>query len=131
MAIRHTLYGLKKSIGEVFMFYNPYHYNPHYDNPYHYLEVQQRVNRFFEHIDGNGASFTLNSGDSLSYVGDRWNDRISSVRVAPRTLVVLYEHINFTGSTKILENLRNRSRLFNIHEDFNDMVSSIKTFRLC
>lgn len=131
MAIRHTVYELQKSIGEMFMFYNPYDYNPHYDDPYHYVEVQHRVNRFFEHIDGNGASFTLNSGDRLSYVGDAWNDRISSVRVAPKTLVVLYEHINFTGRKKLLENSSNRSHLFNIHEDFNDITSSIKTFRLC
>ncbi len=120
----------------MFMIYNPYHYSPHYenpyyDNPYNYLDVQHRVNRFFEHIDGTGSSFTMNSGDRLSYVGDPWNDRISSVRVAPNTLVILYEHINFRGRKKILENLSNRSHLFNIHKDFNDITSSIKTYRLC
>ncbi|MGM2748643.1 hypothetical protein BK718_03320 [Bacillus thuringiensis serovar andalousiensis] len=103
----------------------------YYNNPYEYNDdIRQYVNRFYEHIDGQGMSFTLNSGERLSYVGDPWNDRISSVLVAPKTLVILYTHINYGHPVKILENNGNSPYPFNIHEDFNDRVSSIKTFRI-
>ncbi|MCA1048134.1 peptidase inhibitor family I36 protein [Bacillus toyonensis] len=103
-----------------------YHYNSYEYND----DVRQPVNRFYEHINGGGMSFTLNSGERLSYVGDPWNDRISSVSVAPRTLVILYTDINYGHPVKILENFGNTSYLFNIHQDFNDVTSSIKTFRI-
>ncbi|UHA73473.1 beta/gamma crystallin domain-containing protein [Paenibacillus sp. 481] len=115
------------------MAYHPYIDHTQQYNPEHYdqSDARQQVNRFFEHINGTGMSFALNSGNDLSYVGNPWNDRISSVRVAPKTLVVLYEHANFSGLKKILENKTHNSHLFNIHSDFNDKVSSIKTYRLC
>ena len=109
------------------MYYNPYNDNP---DVYSDLDVRQGINRFYEHINGTGMSITLNSGNDLASTGP-WGDNISSVLVAPRTLVILFEHINFGGDVKILENRSDTSRLFNIHHDFNDRASSIKTFRLC
>ena len=104
------------------MFYNTSGYD---------LNVRAPVNTFYEHINGSGESFNLNSGDKLAYVGNEWNDRISSVLVAPRTVVILYEHINFTGRKKSLFNYKfNSSHLFNIHRDWGDNTSSIKTYRL-
>ncbi|PFB89779.1 hypothetical protein CN273_00070, partial [Bacillus thuringiensis] len=83
-------------------------------------------NTFYEHI------FTLNSGERLSYVGDPWNDRISSVLVAPLTLVVLYEHRGFGGRVRYLVNTGNSSQIFNLVEGgLGDNTSSIKTYRLC
>ncbi|MGG0795151.1 peptidase inhibitor family I36 protein [Brevibacillus laterosporus] len=96
---------------------------------YNYVEVQHPVNQFFEGINGTGRYFSLNSGDSTAHLN--FSDNTSSVRVAPRTLVILYEHINFHGDVKILENRSNISLLFNIHDDFNDRASSIKTYRIC
>ncbi len=43
-----------------FYFYNQYSYNLNFRGP---------VNTFYEHINGVGMSFTLNSGERLSYVG--------------------------------------------------------------
>ena len=117
----------KKNIGVEFMYNNPYEYNQYNYND----DFRQSVNRFYEHINGGGLHFTLNSGNRLSYVGDPWNDRISSVLVAPRTLVILYTHINFGHPVKILENSGSTPNLYNIHDDFNDRASSIKTFRIC
>ena len=112
------------------MFYNQDLYA--YDQDF-YRNLDQRAgwNTFYEHINGDGESFSLYSGEVKSFVGNPWNDIISSVRVAPRTLVILYEHINFTGRKKNLFNYKfNSSHLFNIHNDFNDIVSSIKTIQL-
>ncbi len=75
-----------------FYFYNQYSYNLNFRGP---------VNTFYEHINGVGMSFTLNSGE-IVICRDPWNDRISSVLVAPLTLVVLYEHRGFGGELGIL-----------------------------
>ncbi|MEK4504300.1 peptidase inhibitor family I36 protein [Bacillus sp. FSL R12-0069] len=108
------------------MYYNSYEYN----TDVQHTNFQQFVNRFYEHINGTGMSFTLNSGSNLPYVGNPWNDKISSVSVAPKTLVILYKDAKFGPPVKILENSGNIPYLFNIHKDFNDVVSSIKTFRI-
>ncbi len=80
-------------------------------NSYEYSDdVRQSVNRFYEHINGEGMSFTLNSGE-IVICGNPWNDRISSVRVAPKTLVILYTHINYGHPVKILENWGNTPAL--------------------
>ncbi|WP_353957735.1 beta/gamma crystallin domain-containing protein [Peribacillus sp. NJ4] len=105
------------------MYYHPY-------NNYSHSVERALVNTFYHHINEGGASFTLNTGDSMAFVGDLWNDQISSVVVAPKTQVILYEHINFSGRKKILTNRSNDYWRFNIHRDFNDTVSSIKTYQL-
>ncbi|MDM5215064.1 beta/gamma crystallin domain-containing protein [Peribacillus sp. NJ4] len=104
------------------MFYNPYGDD---------LTVRVPVNTFYQYVNGSGRSFTMNSGEFMEYLGEQWNDRISSVRVAPRTLVVLYQRANFTGKKKILENLGDSPYLFNsIHTEGDANISSIKTYRL-
>ncbi|CAM3931313.1 beta/gamma crystallin domain-containing protein [Mesobacillus zeae] len=96
------------------------------------LDVRASVNTFYEHINGDGHKYTLLSGESQEYVGDWWNDRISSVRVGPKTLVILFEHRGFKGRIKYLENLGDTPQLFNIHQGWsNDKISSIVTYRLC
>lgn len=110
------------------MFYNPYNYNPHvYSN----LDVRQDINRFYEHINGMGRYLSLKSGDSLTSLDAA--DYLSSVSVAPRTLVVLHEHRDFRGRNILLVNKGNSSELLNLHThlDFNDRTSSIQTFRIC
>ncbi|MDM5210471.1 beta/gamma crystallin domain-containing protein [Peribacillus sp. NJ4] len=104
------------------MYYHPYNYS--------YLDERVLVNTFYVHANGGGASFTLNTGDSMAFVGDLWNDQISSLRVAPKTQVILYEHINFGGRKKILTNRSNDYYLFNVHRDYGDNTSSIKTYQL-
>ncbi|MDM5215065.1 beta/gamma crystallin domain-containing protein [Peribacillus sp. NJ4] len=83
------------------MYYNPYNYFP---DVYSDLDVRQGINTFFEHINETGLSFTINSGNNLPFLGDFWNDRLSSVRVAPRTVVLLYEHRDFGGRNISLVN---------------------------
>jgi hypothetical protein len=108
-------------------YYGPYNYNP---DVYSDLDVRQGINRFYEHINGGGMSFIVVTGSDLEYVGEPWNDRISSVRVAPRTLVVLYEHRGFRGRIVQLINRSNSPHLWNLTHYGGDKTSSIKTFRL-
>ncbi|AXO96265.1 hypothetical protein MCCC1A01412_28275 [Bacillus anthracis] len=103
------------------MFYNSYSDD---------LNSRTPVNTFYDYINGGGRFFTLNSGEFMRYLGE-WNDRISSVRVAPKTLVILYQGTNFTGKKKILENLGDYPYLFNsVHTEGDANISSIKTYRL-
>jgi hypothetical protein len=55
---------------------------------------------FFEDINYDGDA-ALAYG-SVSWVGNDWNDRISSVWVPPGRTVILYEHINFGGASLML-----------------------------
>lgn len=106
------------------MFYNQYSYNLNFRGP---------VNTFYEHINGGGSSFTMNSGEFKEVLEDWWNDRISSVRCPPRSLVALYEDRGFKGRVILLITRGNNSRVVNLHThlDFNDQLSSIRTFQIC
>ncbi|AWC33027.1 hypothetical protein ACRS6Y_16175 [Bacillus cytotoxicus] len=105
------------------MFYDQYSYNLNFRGP---------VNTFYEHINGAGSSFTMNSGEFKEVLEDWWSDRISSVLVAPLTLVVLYQHRGFGGRVRYLVNTGNSPQLFNLVEGgWGDNTSSIKTYRLC
>ncbi|PFB89776.1 hypothetical protein CN273_00060 [Bacillus thuringiensis] len=88
------------------------------------------INTFHEHTNGGGANFRMFSGDSMDYVGNVWNDQISSVTVAPRTLVILFEHRGFRGATNRLTNNGDYPYLFNLSRPWNDITSSIATYRL-
>lgn len=92
---------------------------------------------FYEHIDRRGASFSLKVGTSSSYVGNSWNDRISSVIPAcTGNWTVLYEHKNYGGKALAIENSNNMCRYyFNLTDvqlsngkSWNDQVSSIRVY---
>ncbi|MCU4998386.1 MULTISPECIES: hypothetical protein [Bacillus cereus group] len=102
-------------------------------NNYHDLNARQsNTNIFYEHINGGGASFMIFTGDSIGYLGDitMSNDFISSVTVAPHTLVILFEHRDFYGASYRLINNGDFPQLFNLPKQWNDITSSIATSRL-
>jgi hypothetical protein len=74
---------------------------------------------FYVDSDYRGDSFCMNAGESQRNVGDRFNDKISSVRVFGRARVVVYENESFGGASKTFT--RDVSNLGN----FNDKISSI------
>lgn len=76
---------------------------------------------FFENDNYSGASFCAD-GDS-SWVGDAWNDHISSVRVKSGYRVQLFGNINYGGSSKTLTG--DTASL----PDFNDQTSSFRVVR--
>ena len=82
---------------------------------------------FYEHISFNGASFSATA--DLPFVGWEWNDRISSVRVPPGKVVVLYEHRDYGGQSLTLTSDAPDLRQFpgpGGDRTWNDAVSSIR-----
>ena len=73
---------------------------------------------FYEHADFQGDSFCAT--DSQSWVGNAWNDRISSVKVPPGASVTLYEDVGMGGQSVFLDS--DVSNLTSLH--FNDSASS-------
>ena len=85
------------------------------------------INTFYQDIDGMGISFTLPSGTTdLANVGEVWNDKISSVLVAPWSIVHLYEDADYGGQHIELANRSDNARLFNMDTNFNDKATSIQ-----
>jgi hypothetical protein len=95
------------------------------------LEAQSRIRNernqprdgacFYLEAGYRGDSFCLNAGESRRNVEDRFNDKISSIRVFGRARVVVYEHENFSGASRTLAgggalNLGN----------FNDKITSVE-----
>lgn len=82
---------------------------------------------FYEHISFNGTSFTANA--DMPFVGQEWNDRISSVRVPPGKTVVLYEHRDYGGQSLTLTADAPDLRQFpgpGRDRTWNDVASSIR-----
>ena len=108
------------NIGGIFMFNNPY------SNDYRAPE-----STFYEHINGTGDFFSLPSGYEVAHLGGYWNDKISSIRVAPKTLIIVFQHRDFKGSSATFDNPYDSYWLVNLLEgNWNDQVSSIKTYRI-
>ncbi len=80
---------------------------------------------FYEHANKEGTYFHGKTG-SHPFVGDNWNDKISSVWVRDGYSVTIYEHSDFAGRRKILHG-RQGGALYNLPDiNFNDMMSSYK-----
>ena len=75
---------------------------------------------FYMDEDYRGDSFCMDGGESQRNVEDRYNDKISSIRVFGRARVVVYEHENFGGARRTFA--RDASNLGN----FNDKITSIE-----
>ncbi|MCP4353421.1 MAG: hypothetical protein GY795_48855, partial [Desulfobacterales bacterium] len=80
---------------------------------------------FYEHTNKKGAYF-YGKTEGDPFVGDNWNDKISSVWVRDGYTVTIYEHSDFSGRRKILQG-RKGGTLYNLTDiGFNDMISSYK-----
>ncbi|MCW7541294.1 basic secretory protein-like protein [Aquabacterium sp. A7-Y] len=75
---------------------------------------------FYEHVNFQGASFCSNADNG--WVGSSWNDRISSVKVAPGAQVTLHEHRNHGGRTLTLDG----DTVNLVPLGMNDLASSFK-----
>ena len=78
---------------------------------------------FYTDENYNGEMFCMNSGESQRNVGDRYNDKISSIRVFGGAEVTVYEDENLRGNsqtiTRDMPNLRN----------WNDKITSLEIRR--
>jgi hypothetical protein len=107
-------------------FATPWNGNQASWNPYLKVEVipHQKGSRFpvmYEHCDFGGSFLPLGKDDStgVGYIGDIWNDRVSSIRVPPGYKVILFSEANFKGTKNIFT-----SDVKCFSRDFNDKVSS-------
>ncbi|OQX25978.1 MAG: hypothetical protein BWK80_12825 [Desulfobacteraceae bacterium IS3] len=84
--------------------------------------------KFYEHTNAQGSSFSSGAGKS-NFVGNRWNDKISSVWVGEGYKVTVYEHTGFGGKSQTLYG-RNGGSLYNLTDiAFNDSISSYSAER--
>lgn len=54
---------------------------------------------FFMDANYGGESYCVSAGESQAYLGDHFNDKVSSIRVFGGVQVVLYEDENFRGAS--------------------------------
>lgn len=76
---------------------------------------------FFTDADYRGDSFCAGKNESMDYVGGRYNDRISSIRVFGNARVIVYEHDNFDGDRHLITR-----DVPNLAGKFNDKISSFQ-----
>lgn len=74
----------------------------------------------FLHRDYRGAKFTFKGNLDVRYVGDRWNDKISSFACGQGCEMTIFEHRDFQ---KRLATLTHTSY---VGDAFNDRISSLK-----
>lgn len=87
------------------------------------VSVAQECCIFYEHLDGKGESLRSGTG-ARNRLGDTWNDRITSVRVAAGCKVTIYEHPDFGGKSHTLFGGK-KDMLYNLTDiGFDDSISS-------
>jgi hypothetical protein len=68
-----------------------------------------------------GERAEVGDGAEIRWVGDRWNDRISSVSCAPRCTLTAYEHIDYGGAST---RFSGEGRF--VGPQWNDRISSLR-----
>ena len=85
--------------------------------------------RFFADVQYGGDSFP--AGSEIAFVGDDWNDKISSIQIPPGKMLVIYQDANFGGeSLTLTENVVDLRTIIGPGPDgtWNDVVSSFKIY---
>src|SRR5512136_971767 len=75
---------------------------------------------FYMDADYRGENFCMEAGASQQNVGDRYNDKISSIRVFGGVQVIVYQDDNFSGERRTFN--RSVSNL----GSFSDKITSIE-----
>ena len=75
---------------------------------------------FYTDADYRGEQFCVNSNESQRNLGERYNDRISSIQIFGRAQVTVYQDENFNGSRQTF-----RQDVPNLR-DWNDRISSFQ-----
>jgi hypothetical protein len=80
---------------------------------------------YYEHQNFGGGSRGIHLGTARRYVGDDWNDRISSVSCAPGCRLKVWEHRDFAGASK---SFAVGGATVYVGDDWNDRISSVKVY---
>ena len=74
---------------------------------------------YYEHAEFKGERRDIPFGIRRNYVGDHWNDKISSIACAPGCGLRAYEHRDFGGAKRMF----NGNTLY-VGDSWNDQISS-------
>lgn len=77
---------------------------------------------YYEHSDYKGKRADLPEGIILKYVGDRWNDRISSYSCSQNCDFIVWEHRDMNGRSATFP----RYASSYVGDDWNDIISSAR-----
>ncbi|MBK7383628.1 MAG: peptidase inhibitor family I36 protein [Flavobacteriales bacterium] len=88
-----------------------------------FLSARAQQVTFYADANYSGRSMALSA--STPWVGDEWNDKISSIRVPAGMQVELFWDMNYKGISKIIT-----ADMAFVGSDWNDKASSIKITRL-
>ena len=75
----------------------------------------------YEHANFAGHTFTIRGNYNLSYIGSRWNDKVSSIACNPYCSVTVFEHRDFKGASE-----RFRPNIQYVGGWWNDRISSAR-----
>jgi hypothetical protein len=75
---------------------------------------------YYEHRDYGGASRAKPGNTRVMYVGDWWNDKISSFRCGDGCSMAFYEHRDFGGAWD-----RWTNNISYVGDNWNDDISSV------
>ena len=75
----------------------------------------------YEHTGYSGQVYRMSPNSQTEYVGGHWNDRVSSIEVAPRCRLIAYQHESFRGAEQVFTG--NNSYVGNF---WNDQISSTR-----
>ena len=76
---------------------------------------------YYADANFSGARSSIAEGESTEWVGDNWNDRISSLSCTPGCSLVAFEHIDFGG-----ERARLTGDIPLLGPKWNDRISSLR-----
>ena len=85
------------------------------------FEQTARRCTLFEHTEFGGESRDVAEGEAAPWLGDKWNDRISSIRCHRRCRAIVYEHINRAG-----QSARFGPRSAFLGAGWNDRISGVE-----
>jgi hypothetical protein len=68
-----------------------------------------------------GHTFTVRGNYNLSYIGGRWNDKVSSIACNPYCEVTVFEHRDFQGASR-----RFGANIQYVGDGWNDRISSAR-----
>jgi Syncollin/Beta/Gamma crystallin len=75
--------------------------------------------RLYEHAGFGGEVKYVESGSDVTYIGNLWNDKVSSVQVTAGCTLNVWEHANYGGRHSTYG-----GRIPYVGDDWNDIISS-------
>ena len=75
---------------------------------------------YYQHANFEGEQRAITDGTGRRYVGDHWNDQISSIACRPGCSVTVYEHRDYGGA-----HMTFHPNIQYVGDGWNDQISSM------